>query len=542
MLHVMATGTGKTVVFSKLYEAMKSRLPGQMLVIAHTEELVKQNQDKIQAVNPTLKVDREMAGTYADPNADIISASVQTLGRDGSKRPDRFNWPNIDKIVIDEAHHSTSDGYRRILDRAGVLQSDSSKLLLGVTATPTRPDGSSLSDLFDKVVYSYGMREAIKDGWLVDIRGFRVATDTRLDGVSKVGGDFVKSELSSAVNTDQRNTEILKAWKSHGENRQTIAFTVDIAHAKKLAEAFQEAGVAAEAIWGDDPDRDEKLRRHREGEIKVLCNCAVLTEGYDDWRIGCVILARPTASGILFTQMVGRGTRLDPDYGNLKSPDHPEPPKKTDCVVLDVVDGSAGHSLITLPTLMGLKNVLDLKGKSLLWAVETLEKLQAENPSVNFDKLTDIDSAKVLIESVDMFQVRFPAEVEANSQLTWFRAIDGGYKMLIPKETDKPGAVRIFENALGRWQISGEINDETFHGTRPTMEECFKVADEQIRKRVSPMTLSCVKREATWHKNKVTDGQKKMLGRLFPHKKFDFSLMNSGDASRVIAERLSKKA
>jgi hypothetical protein len=141
-----------------------------------------------------------------------------------------------------------------------------------------------------------------------------------------------------------------------------------------------------------------------------------------------------------------------------------------------------------------------------------------------------------------MFQVRFPAEVEANSELTWFRAVDGGYKMLIPKENARAGFVKIFENAIGRWELTGRINEEEFHGTRPTMEEMFKVSDEQVRKRVMPMTLSMVLREATWHNKPVTRGQKKMLERLFPHKQFLYDQMTSGAASKVISERLARKA
>lgn len=542
MLHVMATGTGKTIVIGKLFEKLRSRLPGQMLVVAHTEELVEQNREKIQDINPTLKVGKEMAGAYADIDSDIFSASVQTLGRKGTKRVERFNWSKIDKVVIDEAHHATTDGYNRILNCAGSLANDTSKLLLGVTATPNRPDGSPLSDVFEKVAFVYSMRDAIRDGWLVDIKGWRVKTDTSLDGVGHSEGDFVSSELARTVNTPGRNLQIVETWMTKGENRQTLAFTVDIQHAKDLATTFEDAGIPSAAIWGDDPDRAEKLRLHREGKIRVLCNCAVLTEGYDDWHIGCVILARPTKSAILFTQMVGRATRLDPNFGNLKQIS-PASLAKWDCIILDIVDGSSKHSLVTLPTLMGLQACLDLRGKSLLWAVETLEKLKEENPTVDFSKLLDIGEAKAVIEAVDLFQVRFPPEVEANSELIWFKAVDGGYKMLVPKEgPERTGFVRIFENALGRWEIIGEINGEDFHGTRNSIEEIFKVGDEQVRKRVTKHTLGLIKREATWHNKPVTKGQIKMIERLFPHKKFLYEQMTSGAASRLISERFARKA
>ena len=528
MLLHMATGVGKTIVFSKLYEHMKSRIPGQMLVLSHTEELVSQNQQKLQEINPTVKVAREMSGDYADPEAEIISASVQTLGRKDTKRVERFDWKKITKVVIDEAHHSPADAYGRILGLAGSMDVGTDKLLIGCTATTQRPDGKALSDIYEKIVYSYGMRQAISDGWLVPVRGYRVTTDTSLLDVSKSGGDFVRSELAVTVNTESRNRQVVEAWKKLANGRQTIVFTVDIQHAEDMAREFEKAGVAAVAVWGEDPLRKEKLEAHRAGKIQVLCNCALVLEGYDDPSVTCVIPARPTQSGIAFSQMVGRGTRLFPG--------------KKDLIVIDIVDASVSHSLITLPTLMGLQNILDLKGQDMLTVVETIEALQEEHPGVDFTTLKDVDELKTLIASVNLFEVRFPKEVEENSELIWFHAIDGGYKMLVPKDgPEKAGWMRIFQNQLGQWECVGTIKDVKLRGIRLTLEEAFKAADEQIRKRLSKMALSYVLRSATWHGKPVTTGQKKMLGRLFPKRIWPFDQMTSGMASKIISERLNKK-
>jgi ATP-dependent helicase IRC3 len=528
MLNVMATGTGKTVTFAKIKERFNSRLPGQLMVLAHTDELVSQNLEKIRLENPTLKVEKEMAGEYADPTADIISASVATLGRAGSKRVERFNWDSIDKLVVDEAHHSTQESYGRVLAAAGSLRPDTSKLLLGVTATSQRPDGKALSDIFEKVAYVYTLRQAITDKWLVPIRGYRVATDTSLADVSIHNGDFAKGELSRTVNTPERNKRVVESWLKLAENRKTLVYTIDIEHAEKLAEEFRAAGVKAEAIWGDDPDREAKLKRHQTGETNVLCNCSLLVEGYDDPTIACVVLARPTASGLLYTQMVGRGTRLSPG--------------KVDLIVIDMVDATQNNSLVTLPTLMGLSNVLDIKGADLLWVVEQIEELQEANPTIDFTKMESVDELKTIVQTVNMFEVRFPKEVEENSSLTWYRAVDGGYKILIPKDGPEPsGFLRLYENQLGQWDITGRIKDVTLAATRPTMEEAFKASDEQIRKRLGTMRLSYLLREATWHNKPVTAGQKKMLERMFPWKKFQYNLMTSGQASKLISERLAKK-
>ena len=537
---VLATGCGKTVIFAQIPRVMKDVLPGQTLIIAHTEELIHQNAETLQALNPDLTVGIEMAGSYADPNSDIIVASVQTLGRSGTKRVDRFDWSRIDKVVVDEAHHSTTDAYRRILDRAGVLLPETSKLLLGVTATSNRTDGVALSDIYNKVVSIYPLRQAIEEGWLVDIRGYRVHTTISLDGVAKTSNDYAARELSERVNTPLRNEQIVDAWKRVGETRKTVVYCVDIQHAKDMAEEFRGAGVAAEAVWGDDPDRGERLARHRQGTTNVLCVCQLLLEGYDDPTIACVVVAKPSQSVIFLPQAVGRGTRLE-DGVNMKEHD-PFERVKRNLIVIDVVDGKAGTSLITLPTLMGLSNNLDTEGRSIVEAARTIEEAQEQHPGVDFTKLESLSGVKTLTESVDMFQVRFPEEVKENSELTWFRAACGkGYKMLIPKETEGRGLVHIYENTLGQWELNGKINGDEFHGVRPTFEEAIKVTDEQIRKRVTKQTLSYIAREAQWHGKKVSRGQQKMLERLFPHRKFNYEQMNSGQASKFIAETLMRR-
>ena len=527
-LLVMATGSGKTHVFGQL--AAKRASSGQTLILSHTDDLVRQTAHRMMELNPNARITIEMGSEYvADPTADIISASVQTLGRKDTKRVDKFNWSTIKTIVIDEAHHSTTEAYRRILDKSGSLLPDNSNLLLGCTATPSRTDGISLADIFEKVTFQYPIRTAINEGYLVDIRGYRVRTDTSLAGISSSKGDFSVGELSERVDTPLRNQQIVGAWNRLGEGRKTVVYCVDIQHAKDMAEEFRGIGVAAEAVWGDDPERSDKLSRHKDGQILIVCVCQLILEGYDDPTISTVVLAKPSQSATFLPQAVGRGTRMAPN--------------KKDLIVIDVVDGTVTHSLVTLPTLMGLPNILDIKGRPLTEAADFIEQMQTENPAVDFTKLEDIDEAKILVEKVDMFSIKFPAEVEANSELTWFRAACGGYKMLIPKEgTGKTGQIHIYENALGAWELDGNVKDEVFHGIRSSFEEAIKVADEQVRKRVNTQTLSCVKREALWHSKKVSGGQMAMLKRLFPHKNFDFNLMNSGQASRLISERLTRRA
>lgn len=548
----MGTGLGKTHVVSELPDAMPE-LPGQMLVLAHTEELVDQMVSKVRLINPTLRVDKEMAKHRADPSlADCIVASVASLGRKDSSRLSKYNWPTVTKIVTDEAHHSLGQTYINIYEASGILE-DPTRLLLGVTATPSRGDGKGLSQIYQKISYIYSMRDGIKDGWLSQPRGVRVNTGTSLDHIKTIAGDYALDELADTVNTPIRNELIVRAWQSKGNNRSTVAFTVDIAHAKDLAQAFRNAGVVAEAIWGDDPDRKQKLEDHRAGKIKILTNCSVLVEGYDDWRIGCIILARPTKSSSRFIQMVGRGTRLEEGYGNLiearQAHDHLTPgyppkeyPFKQDCIIIDVVDSSNKLSLITLPTLMGLAANIDLQGHGVYDAAKKIEEEAKKYPHIDFTKLVDFGNIDNFIQEVNLFDVKFLPVVENNSDFTWYPSATGGYILMLPKQNPAQVAdrVTIEANLFDRYEIRATIKGKKYKGERETIEDAFTAADGIIRS-TSSEALKVLSREATWHKDPATEGQLKMLKKLYPGRAFPPDI-DKGKASRLISSMIAGRA
>jgi len=535
----MATGTGKTVIFSQLPERMKDVLPGQQLILAHREELIDQAIDKMRLLNPGMKVDKEKAEHKADTSiADCIVASVATLGRKGNKRILQYNWQNIDKIITDEAHHSIADSYLNIYDASGILSPDSkNRFMLGVTATPQRGDGKALAQLYQKISFVYSMRQAIEDGWLVEVCGYKVNTQTSLDYVKTTGGDYAIGELAETVNNPQRNALVVKSWLDKGQSRQTVVFAVDIAHAQALAVMFQEAGVSAEAVWGNDPERDDKLKRHRNKQTTVIVNCGILTEGYDDWQIGCVVLARPTKSAVLFTQMIGRATRLEEGTGNLHEwIGPPERTIKKDCIVIDVVDASSKNSLVTLPTLMGMNSKLDLQGKGLIESVKMLEKAQKDFPHIDFDTLPDLSQLQTHIQNVNLFDIKFPEEVQEHSKLSWYPSATGGYVLILP---DKD-VLHVEQNLLDKWEVFGSIKGKKYRGERDTIEEVFTAADGLVQK-VVPESLKVLNREAHWHKDPPTDAQIKTLKRFFKGKPLPLDL-DKGKASRLISSYLAGKA
>jgi ATP-dependent helicase IRC3 len=172
-------------------------------------------------------------------------------------------------------------------------------------------------------------------------------------------GDFVASSLSELVNTPERNQLLVEAWRQHAAGRKsTLIFAVDVQHSKDIAQTFNELGIPAYSVDGQTraDTRADILDRFRAGEIPVLVNCAVFTEGTDIPCIDCLIMARPTRSSVLYQQMVGRGLRL---FGG-----------KQDCLCIDMVDTMGRNAIITVPSLMGLSSEFDARGSILALSLD----------------------------------------------------------------------------------------------------------------------------------------------------------------------------
>lgn len=475
---------------------MKDLLPGQTLVLAHREELIDQGIEDLVLANPSLSVTKEMGKFIGNVNADVIVASVPTLRGERGKR---FPWDNIDKIATDEAHHGTAASYGTIYERAGLVEG-THKLHVGFTATPQRSDGAALSKVFKKIVYEYGLRKAVEQGYLVEPKGIRIETETSLQDVTSSGGDYAIGSLSRAINTPERNQLVVAAWLQYGEGRPTIGFTADILHAVQLAEVFQHYGVRAEAVWGDDPERADKIARSKSGSTTVLLNCGILTEGYNDPHISCILLARPTKSGVLYSQMVGRGTRLCEG--------------KSDLIVIDLVDASVRNSLLTLPTLMGLHSDLDLKGRGVVQSIKKLEEEAKKYPQVDFTKLRDISQLEIFISEVNLFEYKFRPEVELNSKLTWFTDATGDYVINIP--ADKDDRFTIHQNILDKYDLSGYIKGKHYVGERDSLEEAFYAADNLIAK-ICPESMKILNREEEWFDTVPSEKQMRFLRKLYKH-------------------------
>ena len=499
-LAVMATGLGKAVLFATLRQ--HHGFQKRVMVLVHREELAAQAAEKIFHWNPGLMLGVEMAGRKARAMDTYVIASVPTLGRNGSERLKRFDPSSFDCIVSDEVHHSVSPQWTRVLHYFGLAEPGSPILSLGLTATPNRSDGLGLRRLFDEIVYNMGIDDGIREGFLVDLRCWRISTKSDLDSVRTTAGDFNEKDLAETVNTTERNTLIVKAWAQHAMDKKSLVFTANIQHALDLAEAFKALGVSAEAVWGDDPDRADKLRRHRLGEITVLTNCAVLTEGYDDPNIECIVLARPTKSALLLTQMIGRGTRMPSGCGHISEVGD----GKRDCLILDVVDTTSKHNLCTVPSLLGLPKEIDLKGSTYREAKGKIERVAKEFPQANLADLRDLEKLDYLATQVSLFTVKYPPEVEKLTELAWRKQGDG-YVLPIMRER-----LTLSRDLRDEWWVRGTLNGKPVEIHAQNLAGAFNCADREVLSSGDRKPL--VTRSARWHGEKPTPKQEALCRKL----------------------------
>ena len=332
-LGIAPTAAGKTVMLSAVAGELLRNLDAKACVIAHRDELTDQNRVKFGRVNPGVTT------SVVDANeksweGQATFAMVPTL----SRQANLDSMPALDLLVIDEAHHAVADSYRRIIDRT--LQLNPSAKFFGVTATPNRGDKHGLREVFDNVADQIRIAELIASGHLVKPRTFviDVGVQDALRKVRRVAADFDMGEVDAIMNKSPVTDAVIANWKEKAGDRQTVVFCSTVDHALNVADAFRTAGVSVALVHGDmgDTERKATLTAYDKGEIQVIANVAVLTEGWDHPPTSCVVLLRPSSYKSTMIQMVGRGLRtVNPeDYPGVV---------KTDCVILDFGTSSLIH-------------------------------------------------------------------------------------------------------------------------------------------------------------------------------------------------------
>jgi ATP-dependent helicase IRC3 len=520
MVVCLPTGAGKTVIFSHLARIAKK----QVLVLAHREELLTQAKEKIErallqgdgeghvggehagagagarAGAVTKVVAIEQGSQRASEDAKVMVCSIRSLREDRLAR--LLHGRDVGLVIYDECHHAAADDNMRVLRQLGVFDDPWTGTLLGFTATTARGDGRGLDEVFEKIVYTKTLPEMVDAGYLVPLRGFRVATTADLTRITTGGAtDFREDELAEAVDIEERNALVARSIQELARDRRTIAFCVTVGHAKNLSRSLNVLGVPAGIVHGAMPSdvRAKVLADFRAGRIQVLTNVAVLTEGFDDPGVSCIAMARPTRSEGLYAQCVGRGTRLFP-------------PDKKDCLILDFVDLS-DLSLCTLPSLFGAPRDLDLQGGDASEASRVWNEILFDKPGFEVEAgAVTLQEIQERAASFNPLTLETHEDVRAISGNAWFSLGRYGValhferwpgrptEILVLKRQPQPTAKKkrgVGGGGRGRvWEVSldGKVME---HFSR--LEEAVQAADYEITRMGRSASLSALE-NAVWRR------------------------------------------
>ncbi|MBQ0037830.1 MAG: DEAD/DEAH box helicase [Clostridiales bacterium] len=471
----MATGLGKTVTFANIPRR------GRELILSHREELVRQPQKYY-----SCSYGVERAGERSN-GEEVVSASVQSLVH----RLDRFDPHDFDTIIVDEAHHAAAPTYRKILEYF------KPRLTLGFTATPNRGDKVRLDDVFQEIVFSRDLRFGIENGYLTDIHCLRVNIGYDLSAVRTRLGDYAPGELDAAM--DGTADAIAEAYRNYAKG-PTLIFSVSVHHANEIAAKIPGAVV----VTGETKDRVSIIERFTAGEIPVIVNCMVFTEGTDIPRVETVIIARPTQSEALYAQMVGRGLRLYPGKEKL--------------ILIDCVGITGKSSLCTAPSLIGIsmENIPSHKKDELQGALFDLPQ----------KAIAASDCPESWVRNVEIVNLWAQEQKYQMHDVNWFKMPDGS---LVLSLLGREKIVLRPQDELGRTQIRmrGETSD-----VMPMQKALDDIFVWLCEHRNEGRYIWDTKKIKKWGAGSATYQQIKLIGRMC--KGFDVEGLTKGQASQIL--------
>lgn len=455
VLYTASTGSGKTTIFAELVRRLLDAQgpDARILILAHRVELISQAYKRVKdhCGLTEWEIGMEIADTRADPSCRVIVGSVPTCMRGSRPHP---AWKPT-AIIVDEAHHCPAASYKKIATRHGV--DEGLCYYIGCTATAKRTDRMSLyaehvdgtpvilerkgkpprpatheESVFQRLVFEYGVLDAVDGGYLVPLRGHVVETDTDLNGVKTVAGDFQEDQLAEAVDNSRRTLQAISAWKEIAADRQSIVFCASVEHAHHAAQLWQQAGYTAAAVDGqtDTFTRADIFRQFQRGQLQVLANMGIATEGTDLPTCSCIVHLRPTKSWNLYVQMSGRSSRVLPgvidgleDVGAEVRRNAIATSAKPDAMIIDLVDlyENCGD-LCTAPSILDLPVKLDLQGHSLTEAKKMLQEFEEVKGRVIGECPTTYQDLEVRLRQVSLM-----TGSGARSTNDW-KATDSGYR------------------------------------------------------------------------------------------------------------------
>ena len=320
-LLVLPTGTGKTVVFSKVAED-RVRHGQRVLILAHRGELLEQAEQKIQNFTGLGCALEKAEADSLNAFYRITIGSVQTMMR--KSRLEKFPRDYFGAIIVDEAHHAIAQSYQNVLEYF------SGASVLGVTATPDRSDRKNLGNYFDSLAYEYTLPQAIKEGYLCKIMAQTIPLSIDITNVGIAAGDYKAGELGDAL--EPYLEQIADRMLEYCKGRKTVIFLPLVATSKKFRDILLSKGLSAAEVNGNSEDRSQILQDFEVGKYQALCNAMLLTEGWDCPSVDCIICLRATKSRSLYSQIVGRGLRPAPG--------------KENCLLLDFLWQTEKHELV----------------------------------------------------------------------------------------------------------------------------------------------------------------------------------------------------
>lgn len=404
----MPTGSGKTITFFCYAQRFHKRI----LIIAPSRQLMHQIYETALQLYDINDVSRK-GDRIDDAVKSVHIVTIQSL------RPDYChfltNYP-FDLIIIDEAHHSCALSYEKFLQTRSADISNGITKLLGVTATPDRLDEKLLEHTLNQCSFKIAVDQLIEKKYLSDIEGFSVRTGIDISHVDDHNGDFSIRQLYNKLSTDSRNSLIIELISKHMKERKTIVFCINVVHSKQINKALNSIGISSGHIDGqmDHEQRQSILSSFREGNISVLCNCQLLSEGFDEPCIDGIILARPTKSKALFNQMIGRGLRIFPG--------------KQNCKIIDIVDNHqnvAGfNSIITenrLNQIESFSSIADIKKHICQLEISSSECFLIQSDILGRKKYDEFYSSESMIEYLKVNNIYFelPLSFSEGTFLIW---------------------------------------------------------------------------------------------------------------------------
>lgn len=480
----LPTASGKTIIFA----SYTSTVQGRTMIIVPSQELRQQTIEKLQAIDPDIDVG-SVQGNINEVSNKIIVATRQSLTHSKSKRIEEIlKHGQFESLIFDECHQACGQ-VSKIINK---IKSNNVKII-GFTATPFNRE---LNNIFSGIGYQKSIIDTIQEGFLCEPRAMMVHSTTSLVGVKTVAGEFNQKELEDAVDTPQRNRLIVKAYREYANKRKsTLVFCVGIDHLNHVVEEFKSEGIYCKGLDSTYSKEDRKaiIEEFKSGKLPVLVNCGVLTTGFDHPETDCIILARPTKSKILYTQIIGRGLRLADE--------------KEDCLLIDITDNCRSHDLISISSIfdMPIKH-----GETPKRAIERIKKEKEEKERRKAEEETrrkereklKLEEMKIKAEQIKLFNRDMKVRMEER-KYDFFRVDNLTYALTYAMNVNY-----VLENKNEQYVIYNVVTAKDNKKVEYIAEYGnLQEAIQYIEKRVNKNTYT--DKKADWKTDPASEAQRK---------------------------------